>query len=915
MSRTGFAQITKHFDKSIGGTGDDLGQVVLATPDGGYILGGLSDSGATGTKTDTARRSWDYWVVKYSANHQKQWDKTFGGTAIDYFTAMIATSDGGFLLGGHSNSTISGEKSDMNRGTIDYWVVKIDSLGNKQWDKTFGGSDFDYLYALAEVPEGKGYLLTGNSSSPASGDKSQNGKGNLDYWVVRIDASGQKLWDKTLGGNDHDECRAILATAQGGALLMGYTSSTNNEDIQDTLRGDSDYWLIQLDSQGVRQWDVTLGGNSKDVLTTATPTPDGGFLLGGISNSGIGGDKSEINQGENDYWVVKIDALGRKQWDRTLGGSGQDYCFSVLATQDNGYLIGGYSESGQSGTKTQGSQGITDYWVVKLGADGTLQEDKTVGGSGHDLLFSLAQTTQGEYLLLGQSNATGGDRTEPYQGQFDYWLVALHECRFPSLHSNVTTLPLLPNTLGVTLTVKGCEGGSITWAGLTATTATIPVSTSAPGSFVYSVTCTQGSCTGTASHTVTISPPLVTGSFDGFVYGADCSTFRGWAWDRSKPNAPFSIQILDGPNHVGTIMADQFRQDLQTGGKGNGKHAFSFPIPASLKDGLPHKLSARIEGSSFILKDSPKALICEGVPVPGGNKPPLPPSPTILIAPLAAQVGVPFSGTLVPFTDPEGQPLTYKLSGLPGGLLINETSRVITGTPSEAGAFVLTYQATDPGPLTNSVSFPLTVNPASTTTVTGSFEGYLDKVECGTIRGWVWDRGKPNTPLTVEFYHNVTKEVYGSTVANISRQDLKDAGKGNGVHGYSLTVPDGLKDGVSRPIMARVLGSTYALKGGPKVLTCNSPVRLSAETSSPLQVTVLGNPVSDQIELEVRGAEGQPIRLQLTDASGRLISQRQIEAAKAVERQSLSVGQQPAGLLFLRVINGLKSVTVKVIRK
>jgi hypothetical protein len=133
-------------------------------------------------------------------------------------------------------------------------------------------------------------------------------------------------------------------------------------------------------------------------------------------------------------------------------------------------------------------------------------------------------------------------------------------------------------------------------------------------------------------------------------------------------------------------------------------------------------------------------------------------------------------------------PLTYQLSGLPGGLSINETTRVIWGTPTEAGTFVLAYSATDPGPLTNSVSFALTVNPASTTSLTGSFEGYLDKVECTSLRGWVWDRGKPNTPLTVEFYTDGT--VWGSVVANIYRDDLKAAGKGNGVHAYNFTVPE-----------------------------------------------------------------------------------------------------------------------------
>ncbi|RRA99984.1 FG-GAP-like repeat-containing protein [Larkinella rosea] len=480
--------------------------------------------------------------------------------------------------------------------------------------------------------------------------------------------------------------------------------------------------------------------------------------------------------------------------------------------------------------------------------------------------------------------------------------------------NGVTSATVIQNTPFVSLSITTCAGGIVNWketGGSSGTGTTISVPTSATGTLVYSATCTVGTCVSPpGSATITVSPSLVSGSFDGFVYGADCSTFRGWAWDRNKPNTAVSVDILDGPTVIATVVADVFRQDLQTAGKGNGKHAFSWSIPNSLKDGLAHNLSARVSGSSFLLKDSPKALICQGSSSPD-NKAPVPPSPTVLIAPLAAQVGVPFSGTLVAFTDPENQPLTYALSGLPDGLAINMTSRVISGTPTVAGTFVLAYSASD-GVLTNSVSFPLTVNPASTTTVTGDFEGYLDKLDCGGIRGWVWDRKKPNTPLTVEFYLEGSGTVLGSTVANIFRQDLKDAGKGNGSHAYNFTPPGSLTNGTL--VKARVLGSTYELKGGAKAYQC-APARLSAETAPALAVTVLGNPVSDQLQVEIRGAEGQSLQLKLTDASGRLVSQRQIETAQALEQQTFPVVAQPAGLLFLRVSNGRKTVSVKVLKQ
>jgi sugar lactone lactonase YvrE len=472
--------------------------------------------------------------------------------------------------------------------------------------------------------------------------------------------------------------------------------------------------------------------------------------------------------------------------------------------------------------------------------------------------------------------------------------------------------PIFQNTPYVTLAISGCEGGTVSWqgpGGANGSSTLISVPTSATGTLVYSATCTVGSCVSApGSATVTVSSPEVSGSFDGFVYGADCATFRGWAWDRNKINTVQSIQILDGPKVIATIPANEFRQDLKDAGKGNGIHAFRWSISAELKDGQVHYLSARIANSSFLLKDSPKALICEGGTTSPPNKQPVAPAMT----PLLAQQGVEFITTLPVFTDPEGSTLSYGLVTLPTGLIFTSASRQISGTPTASGLFVLTYSATDDKGATNSVSFPLTVNPASTTNVTGSFEGYLDKVECGTVRGWVWDRNKPNTPVTVEFYGGNT--VWGSVVANIYRDDLKNAGKGNGAHAYSFTVPVEMKDGLPRGIRARVSGSTYDLKDSGKSLTCPSPVRLSAETSNELQVTVLGNPVSDQVTVEVRGAEGQSLRFNLTTTAGTTVHAFQIKTAQAIERHTVSVQGQSAGMLLLQVSTPAQNRTLKILK-
>ena len=412
------------------------------------------------------------------------------------------------------------------------------------------------------------------------------------------------------------------------------------------------------------------------------------------------------------------------------------------------------------------------------------------------------------------------------------------------------------------------------------------------------------------------TPPVVSGNFDGYLYGADCETFRGWAWDANQKNTPISVQILDGTTVIATLTADEFRQDLANAGKGDGRHAFRYFIDNSLKNGAKHSLSARVTVSSFVLKSGPKVIECQGTGTPPpANNPPQPPT----VAALSAQQGVAYSATLPAFTDPDGETLTYGLSPVPTGLGFNPASRVLSGTPTVNGTFTLTYTATDPRGGTGSTPVTLTIQPPATqppssTTVTGSFEGYLDKVECGTMRGWVWDRNKPNTPMTVEFYANGVS--IGTTEANIYRQDLKDAAKGNGAHAYSFTTPANLKNNATHQISAKILNSSYTLKGAPKPLTCApSAARVSAGVPErKLTVTVLGNPVGETVGVEVRGAEGQLLHLQLSDLNGRMLAEQDVAEAGAVEIQHLPVGRQPTGLLLLRVVSGQQAVTIKVLK-
>lgn len=414
----------KQWDKAFGGTGTEYSYSLQPSNDGGYIIGGYSDSGITGSRTQASRGDFDYWVVKMDANGTKLWDKAYGGTKGELMRAMLPTSDGGFLLGGYSYSDIGGEKTEANRGGGDYWVVKIDANGNKLWDKTFGGVGEDQLFALQASTDG-GYLLGGISQSGISGDKTQ-GQG-AGYWLVRIDANGNKLWDKAFGNNGINIAQVLYATDDGGWLVAGESTMTfNDPDRTAPLLGGSDIWLLKLDADGNKVWDKSYGGNSTDRPRALQPTKDGNFLLAGYSTSGISGTKTQASKGGPDYWILKIDPVGTILWDKTFGGDNLDYLYALQPTADGNYLLGGLSSSTSSGDKTQGNQGGYDYWVLKMDPNGNKLWDITVGGSADDYQFGLQPTSDAGFIVSGHSSSEiSGDKTQAMHGVSDYWLVKM----------------------------------------------------------------------------------------------------------------------------------------------------------------------------------------------------------------------------------------------------------------------------------------------------------------------------------------------------------------------------------------------------------------------------------------------------------------------------------------------------------
>lgn len=420
---------TKRWDKTLGGSATDVPTAMVTTNDGGMVIAGYSSSTQSGNKTEVSRGGVDFWLVKVDANGQKVWEKAIGGSGDDYAMQLVALADGGFVVAGYSDSGASGDKTDASRGETDYWVVKVNSVGQKLWDKTYGGTASDEALAIALAPDGN-FWLAGSSTSGIGGDKTERNYGERDYWVLKLSNTGQKLWDKTIGGraNDHLSCMALTPE---GMLLVGSSNSDISNDKTERNKGDKpstpDYWVVNINNDGQKLSDKTLGGNLSDIPTTVISDSKGGFVIAGYSNSGISTDKTEsTDKFDNDYWLVGINGSGQKLWDKTLGGDQSDIAHSIIRPADGGFMVVGTSLSGVGRDKSAvNASSSTDYWLVKISESGQKIWDKTLLADQTENVPRLMLLSSNLMLIGASKSGMYGDKTEANRGDFDYWLLGL----------------------------------------------------------------------------------------------------------------------------------------------------------------------------------------------------------------------------------------------------------------------------------------------------------------------------------------------------------------------------------------------------------------------------------------------------------------------------------------------------------
>jgi len=263
-----------------------------------------------------------------------EWNKNYGGPGYDYANSLIEASDGGYAIGGSFSLDYEDPFADR-----DFWLVKTDSYGNMEWNKTYGkttGEGYDYANALVEASDG-GYLLAGNTGLYLVESK---------VWIIKTDEQGNIEWDKRYGGREQAGANSVVKTSDGGYALAGYLSG--------------DFWLIKIDVSGNMEWNQTYSKLGGEEAYSLVETSDGGYALAGYTRKG------QLNTGVTEGWLVKTDTSGNEIWSQTYGGTADQYLYSLVETSDGAFALAGY--------KSYPYPDPPELWLIKTDKYGNIPE-------------------------------------------------------------------------------------------------------------------------------------------------------------------------------------------------------------------------------------------------------------------------------------------------------------------------------------------------------------------------------------------------------------------------------------------------------------------------------------------------------------------------------------------------------------
>ena len=438
------------WQKALGGTGYESAGCIIPTVDGQYLVVGSTES--SDGDVPTAYGYSDCWISKLDTSGNMVWSRTLGGSYGDYGINVRQTPDSGFIMVGYTSSS-DGDLTG-NYGKTDAWVVRLSDTGAIEWQRHFGGSDFDVALSVDLTLDG-GYVVAGWTKSN-DGDISGS-HGNEDAWVIRLDGSGSPMWMKVFGGTLADHGTAIRQRPDSSYILSGFARSSDGD--MSFNHGAYDIWVAGLSPEGNLIWQRSYGGSGNDLNGDHSATgalvaaSGGGMALAGWTSSPDGDVTG--HQGDYDFWVLRLSDTGAIHWQKTLGGTGEEEANAVIETADGGFILAGTTNS-QDG-QVSGMQGIFDMWLVKVDSAGSLDWEQCLGGAGKEVAYSLTETADPGLVVAGFANQNGGMVTGVH-GSHDMWVVKLTYPILNKAEEPLSKTPaLFPNPATNTINVTGLE--------------------------------------------------------------------------------------------------------------------------------------------------------------------------------------------------------------------------------------------------------------------------------------------------------------------------------------------------------------------------------------------------------------------------------------------------------------------------
>ena len=347
---------------------------------------------------------------------------TLGGSKNESAQSIVATPDGGYAVLGFTQS-MDGDVLSKTDNSYDFWLLKFDVNGEQEWQKVYGGIDDDRGQDVITTTDG-GYAITGSSKS-SDGDVSENA-GLNDFWVVKINDLGIIEWETSLGHSGTDKCFSILQTQDNGFLVSGVIDISSLEldgcgSSSANRHAGGDYWIIKLDAFGTLLWSKSYGGSFSDTAYSAVETQTGDFIIVGSSDS----DDADINTniGSYDFWVLKLSSSGNMLWEKSFGGSEIDRARDVALTSDGNFLITGDSRS--SDNDLTNNYGVSDIWIIKIDPNGELIWEKSFGGSNFDGVQAISIAENDSFLISGNSRSSDIDLVQN-KGNNDAWIFSIN---------------------------------------------------------------------------------------------------------------------------------------------------------------------------------------------------------------------------------------------------------------------------------------------------------------------------------------------------------------------------------------------------------------------------------------------------------------------------------------------------------